>query len=757
MVFMLRNFYTVGATILCLCLSLDVHAQGQVLMELRDKITGVEIVDAVIEVASNESNTDYYTTDEEGQVLIEDTEIPFQVIIQHLSYDHEQLIIDEPGERAILLEPRNLNLEGIVVTGQYFAQSAQNSVYRVNSIGHEDITAMAGSDLSEVLSFSQNLKLDRDQNTNGNQLNFLGIGGNNVKILLDGMPMAGRTALEFDVSQINLSNVERIEIVEGPMSVEYGSNALAGVVNVITKKHTTTPNLGLKLQEESMGSAYGWDEGVHDLSLVLNNNLLKHIASTATLEYKQIGGAVYLDGDSRATEWDPKSQVFGDIKLRTQINKADISYRVSFYHDWIDNLGIAEGPLKNRATDDHYKARRWNQHLSFGKYFDRIGRMDAKVSYSDYKRIKNTFITDLYTDVSTLSMAEGAQNTSVFRNFSLWTHYTTTAGERLKIKSGLDFQYDFTDGGRILEESSRSSIEAALFSTAEYNLLKDVTIKPGLRWAYNNRFSSPIIPSIHVLYKISDNASLRGGYARGFRAPALREMFFEFVDNSHTIYGNPDLMPEESDYLDLSYTSTHLFNIEAKQKFSSRFFYTKVKDQITFAQDLNDPSITTLLNNDLYKAFGLSFTQQLLINKIEVSAGAGFIAQNNQYSSSYATEDYLYSMQITGAIKSYIMNTPLRLISNFKYNGKEPTYVLVDIGSEQKPELVNSDSYMTMDVLLQYKFSDQLSIGAGVKNLFDVEWIKVVDDKNYHAGGGDVPIGYGRSGFFRLNYSFNLK
>ena len=735
---------------------------AQVVLDLKDKISGLSISDAVIEAEVPGSHTEFYTTDEQGHAIIAAEEFPLSIFIQHLSYEREEIVIHNGGAHEIQLTSRDHHLNGIVVTGQYFAQSSKNSVYNIKSIDQEEIRRMAASDLAEVMSFSQNSKLERDQNLNGTYLKFLGMGGNTVKILLDGMPVSGRTALQFDLSQINLSNIEKIEIVEGPMSVEYGSNALAGVVNIITKKYSNTlPNLSLKWQEESIGSQYGFNKGVHNLAVTSNELLLKKVALTSTAEYKVFGGSPMAGENTRDTDWDPKKQLFGDVKVAGAFLDGEASYRLAYYRDWIDNLGPEEGPLRNRATDDLYKSRRWNQHISFGKYYKNFGRIDTKLSYSDFKRIKNTFVSDLYTGKQTMSSAEGAQDTSMFQNVSFWTHFTAQPNDRIKIKSGLDFQYDRTDGGRIIGNASRSAFDAALFTSVEFKASNRLTLRPGLRWAYNNRFKSPLVPSINALFKLSESSSLRGGYAKGFRAPALREMFFEFVDNSHTIFGNPNLTPEKSDFFDMSYVYTRRSVAGIKQKVSSRLFYTKVKNQITFAQDADDPTITTLLNNEIYKSYGFSVSQQLFFDAVEFSAGAGFIATYNRLSNQYESKKFVYTPEITAGMKVQIMDTPLNLNTQFKYNGQAPNYVLVNIPGETElqPELVKSDDFYIMDVMLNYQFSDRTTIGMGVKNLFNVQRIRIVNTGGIHSGDRDVPVGYGRSGFIRLNYNlkFNKK
>ncbi len=731
---------------------------GQVTLELRDLANGEPVADAVVEIVTGEGETVFFTSDEKGSVVAERLELPVSIFIQHLGYERLQRTIESQTRIVIDLEPRSYHMEDVVVTGQYHAQSTHNSVYRVKSINKEEIERMAGSDLAEVMSFVQNVNLDRDQNLNGQSASFLGLGGNNIKILLDGSPLSGRTALVFDLSQINLSNIEKIEIVEGPMSVEYGSNALAGVINIITKKKLAKyPLLELKIQEETIGSSYGVDKGIHDQSISLQLPLFEKISTTTTLEHKYFGGS--FETEDRSSDWDPKQQIFGDIKLQTTLRNADLSMRTSYYKDWIDNLGDAEGPLQNRAQDDHYKARRWNQHLSFGKYYENLGRVDAKVSFSDFKRIKNSYITSLPEGKSNLSQAEGAQDTSSFQNISTWLHHTVLSNEKLKIKWGLDAQYDKTSGGRILNGTDKTSFDGAIFSSAEFVLSDFLTIKPGLRWAYNNRFKTPLIPSMHTLIRLTETSTIRLGYARGFRAPALRELFFEFVDNSHTIFGNPNLRPETSDYVDVSFTHMHRSSTGLKQKLSSRFFYTSARDQITFAQDATNATVTTLMNVDSYKAFGLSLNQHIYLESIEVSAGAAVIAAKNQLSSIGGTKNYLATPEITLSIKADVLETPLQIISQFKYHGKEPTYALANDGSNGNPAeaiLAKSQDYYIMDVIGKYTLTNQLTISGGIKNLFDVTNVQVGNGSSFHQAGGEVAVGYGRSVFLRLNYQIKM-
>ena len=129
-------------------------------------------------------------------------------------------------------------LSEVVVTGQYKPQSAKASVYQVRTISRDRIQKQGATKLQDVLSNELNIRFTQDVATGGSDITMMGLKGQNVKILVDGLPMTGRqgTSNEININQIDINSIERIEIVEGPMSVVYGADALAGVINIITRK-----------------------------------------------------------------------------------------------------------------------------------------------------------------------------------------------------------------------------------------------------------------------------------------------------------------------------------------------------------------------------------------------------------------------------------------------------------------------------------------------------------------------------------------
>ena len=119
----------------------------------------------------------------------------------------------EPNQNySYELTPGDYDLEEIVVTGQYAPISESNSVYKVKVINQDYITSRGAISLPQVLNSQLNLRLQED-GVLGSSINIQGLGGENVKVLIDGVPVVGRLNGSVDLSQINMNNVERIEVI----------------------------------------------------------------------------------------------------------------------------------------------------------------------------------------------------------------------------------------------------------------------------------------------------------------------------------------------------------------------------------------------------------------------------------------------------------------------------------------------------------------------------------------------------------------
>ena len=168
---------------------------------------------------------------------------------------------------------KSKSLEEIIVTGQYKAQSLKKSVYQVRVINLERIKLSGAINVQQILNTQLGFRFSNDNTLGTTDVQLMGMAGRNVKILLDGVPMIDRGDTRESLNQVDINTIERIEIVEGPMSVSYGSDALAGVINIITKKYVKD-NLSVtaRVQEETAGSEYYpfSYKGVHQQNVGIN-------------------------------------------------------------------------------------------------------------------------------------------------------------------------------------------------------------------------------------------------------------------------------------------------------------------------------------------------------------------------------------------------------------------------------------------------------------------------------------------------------
>jgi len=162
--------------------------------------------------------------------------------VSYLGYESLEGQIGRGEQLSLEMQEQNNVLDDVVITGQYAPRKADQSIYKIEVIDNLQLQLRGVNNLADALSQETFIRLTTDPSL-GTSLEMQGMGGENVKYLIDGVPIIGRVGGDIDLSQINMDNVDHIEIVQGPMSVVYGTDALAGVVNIITKKNTAKKNL----------------------------------------------------------------------------------------------------------------------------------------------------------------------------------------------------------------------------------------------------------------------------------------------------------------------------------------------------------------------------------------------------------------------------------------------------------------------------------------------------------------------------------
>lgn len=644
-------------------------------------------------------------------------------------------------------------LEAVVITGQFEPQSAHKSVYQVKTIPLERLAARGAVRLQDVLNTELNIRFSQDLALGGSNLSMQGLAGQNVKVLVDGAPMIGRqgTSNEININQLNVNSIERIEIIEGPMSVVYGADALAGVINIITKK-TVDGKLELqaKVHEETVGNEYGLEKGIHNESIGVG--YAKTNWRTRADFSRNYFGGWQGNAEGRDKQWHPKTQYLASGLVGYTKNKSDVYYRADYLFEDIYNPGVF---TNGEALDQTYYTNRLMQQLQGTHAFSDRLNLNGVLSYTNYKRETQTTTVDEATNESRLALGTGLQDVTKFNGITLRSTVQYKWNEKISLQPGIDFNYEAGSGGRI-KSGTQTMGDYAAFLSAEWKVTDWLQIRPGIRSVYNSVYTAPpVIPSVNTRIRLSEKQDLRVSYGRGFRAPSLRELYFDFYDASHSIEGNPDLESELSHSVNASFSWRLVESDGFKYTSMLGGFYNSVENMIGYGQKPGNNLVTTYLNIDHYKTKGFTWNNTLKGNVWELNAGYALTARFNQYSESYSDlDEFQWSPEITTSASYRIPRAGLKFSLYHKFTGVTPFFELVTVGSEQVARLAETDSYNWADITIQKDFGKTISLTAGARNLFDINSINTTAvATGAHTSNGARPIGYGRSYFLSVSYS----
>lgn len=694
-------------------------------------------------------------SDEKGIVNIPEINIS-KLILNHVSFEEKIVIIKEneniPNE--IKLTPKTFYIEEIVSTGQIRPTTIQKSVFDIKVIDKESINARAAPTLREVLMNENNVRVSKD-GVLGSSLSINGVDGQNVKIMIDGVPMIGRENGNINLDQINVKNAERIEIIQGPMSAIYGSDALGGVINIITKD----PEKGFFLELDSYNESVGQYNVSANSSFKIKDN--KFLLSAN----RNLFQGFSPNPTFRAQLWDPREQYFTDIKWLKDIGKYKLSYNINYMKDFILNrTEPIDAPYNELGFDDEYHTNRISNSLNLiGEVAD--GRfVNIIANHSYYDRKTDRYLKDLVTLKRTLTNDVNDQKFNNFQSFmSRGTYSHDEVVSSYSYQLGYEVRYDDGAGDRINPENT-SIADLAAFFTSEYKPIEDLTINPMFRFIYNTKYDAPIIPVLNLKYSIIDNLDLRASFASGFRAPSIKELNMEFIDQNHYIIGNPSLSAEKS-YTFNTMLNYNYFSNKHVIKSELKYFYNNITDMITLIdvgfEEFLQQQIFSYSNINKFKSNGFQLNLSYFRNKVSNNLSFLYIGRWTSL-----LNEFNYTPEISYNFTYNIEEIDLRFALFYKYTGELVRYgYLGQTEEDEEPEINEEDlteykisDYHNMDFnISKYFFDKKVDISFGIKNLFDVTNIQTTGQNvgGVHSGSSSsLPMNWGRTYFLRLTYNY---
>lgn len=736
-------YFSVVSTAMCLGV-----IKGKVVTE-----QGKPIPYAVVKLADGSTTI----ANSEGEFSLPDTLLDAEIQVSAIGYESLRLrLTGRERELNLSLKESMSHLSEVVITGNFEPQSARQSVYQVRSIDKTTIQNRAATNIQEVLNTELGVRFSQDNALGSSNLEMMGMSGQNVKILIDGIPMVGRQGVsnEININQIDINQIEKIEIIEGPMSVIYGADALAGVINIITKNPQHKPGYSLhaRLQEETVGDSYS--------PLSNAGNHIRSINGGYTLAQAWRFGGGYTQNrfggwkghhTGRQFDWLPRDQDLLRASVGFYHNQLELDYSLDYLNEKIFSFGP-----ENRVEfiDSEYHTNRWMHRLQ-GRYdFSSAFKLSLQSSFTDYSRETITWVTNARTSERSLSNAPESQARIDYTGVTVRAMAMWVVSPRLNLQPGIDINTERGSGERIA--GNEGIQDYAAFLTGEWSPIPQVKIRPGIRRAYNSAYEAPpIIPSLNTRFELSQHVDVKLAYAKGFRAPSIRELYFDFFDASHSITGNTDLRAETSDSFNGSINFNYKVSSMGSLTTSVRGFYNDVNDQIAYGIDPNDPRITTLFNVERFRTAGVMFNQSLRSDGWSAEIGLSRIGRYNALANSeHDLPEMIYTTELNTNVNYHLkaINTHFNLY--YKWTGALPAFELAsDENGEAVPRQIRLEGFHWMDLTVRKPLGDSFSVSLGARNLLDVKRIQsTTSEGGAHGGGSLRPVGYGRSYFLGITY-----
>lgn len=739
--FNLKRIFTAGLILALLLFSQYLIAQQSIIKILADDTKETLPCANICIENLIDGNKNFLVSDASGKLIIE---IKGKSIaaVSYLGYISKIDTLFPGQNKTIYLEPKIYTTEEMVVTAQYEPVKADKSIYKIQVININRLDQQKASNVSELLATQANIRISQD-GALGSKINMHGLSGEHVKILIDGIPVIGRMDGNIDLSQLNLNNVDHIEIIDGPMSVVYGSNALAGAINIITKENRAYKVL-------SSIESYYETSGVFNFHGFISGKIKKNIASLSVA--RNFFDGYKINPAKRSFDWNPKRQYEASGYLIKNIKNTKLKLSGNFFNELLLDKGDLLAPYFETAFDQYFHTNRYSANLDLASKLNKKYYLNVLSSYSYYNRLKNTFYKDLTTLEKVITANEADHDTSIF-NACIFRGFLSKNDTSSLFNFQIGYDINTENGvGKRIKGNSQVIADYAVFTTSRINLDK-IQIQPGLRISYNTKYKSTPVYSINIKYSPAESMNFRGSFARGFRAPSLKELYLFFVDVNHNVQGNPDLSAESSYNANFSVN----YNFSKENNFFSldgNIFYNDISNIITLAQVKG--LLYKYVNIDRYQTQGseLGFTYRLhprftVYTTWSLTGTSAFTT-----SSENLKKKYYYSNLASGL--GY-KNTKYQFgwSIDIKMNGKKPQLYIDANGKIGQGYL---EQYTIVDITIKKNFfEDRLSFSTGIKNLLNyVNIISTGGVDGAHTGGnGMSPVGWGRSFFANLSFNFN--
>ena len=633
---------------------------------------------------------------------------PFRLAVLNLALLSNGLFL---SSNALAELSSDQKMETIVITATRSEKKLIDSPIKTEVVGQKELQRTNALTVKDALENVPGILLREIHGKSGYEISLQGLTSDQVLVLIDGLPLAASTSSTVDLDQYLINGIERIEVVKGAASAQYGSSAMGGVINIITQQVKD----GLSVSGQIDIGSYG-KQNANGKSASINNHHEKISIEAAQGSFKGRLSADQLSSDGFAVNPD-LYPLQGDQQKRQQYG---------IYGAWQPNdQFMLWADFNDYQEKDHQRSLVFVPPFNLQQYkIEDIERqrISAGTTWNiqddlqlEVKAVHETYDT---TSTQTLDGYLSALRHSNQEN----NHLSTQVSLPEWHKQNWQFGYDWHEEKLQQDNNGKFEMQGGAVSRDRHEVYvqNDIQLTDQLDAVLGWRFQNDDDFGDHNAFKLSTKyrfyeqndllADLRFSYGQGYRVPNLKERFYSF-DHSHLGYiviGNPDLKPEQSDsyQLGLSLVKNDLWNADIN------LFWNDVKDLIQ--TDYDNAQVINGITQYSYSNVAKAETKG-----IETSA------QWQLSPSTRLNAAYTYTQAQDKSTDLDLTRRPehiARLGVDYAFNDQLEVSLRTRYQSDEYGDSANhysSPDWFTVDGQVEWQFSPYLTAFAGMDNIFD--------------------------------------
>ncbi len=596
-----------------------------------------------------------------------------------------------------------VTMKDVVVTATRTEADVKMVPNTVEVVTADDIEKLGATDVYSALRLADNVQIMNTSTGFGHRISMRGMSSDSTLILINGQ----RTAIEdtettqnlLALDRINVHNIERIEIIRGAASAQYGSDALAGVINIITKKSTGKPSVtvGATTGTTNMSNYYHIDLGRQG-----------KFSSTFDMNF------------SKDRQW-TEHEVSGLPVKNLQGPKQSYNFSGTYELGENKNLNLDLGYYKDKLSGDwshkEYNLGAWGGIVRLQDAKLETERRDASLSLTGKTKKDDYMVRTFYSKLDKfrfLPYTALAKEYGETNKYSIWgieakNSHKVNGDHTLTYGTEYDrYDVDGVNFGKDGDNGKNLNTYAAYIQD-EWLLGDKWEIIPAVRYDHHSEFGSKTTPHIGVTYLANDHNRFKANWGEGYKAPSVSELYMDYTHMGVLTLGNPNLRPEESKNWDLSYEG------EWGKTFGKiTYFHNDIDNMISTRTVGGRHGYNEYYNIDgTTKTHGVELTLgRKLSRDLDVKVTSNWTSASNKVASAES------SAHGVDGIADNITTLQLAYDDHCAY-GYNATLWEQWVHDYYESDSSQTYSYNTLNFVINKKYGDAVRLFAGVDNIFN--------------------------------------